>query len=79
VEVCQTRIAARSDLMLACNSSGPGWRDALEAEQAAALRRTFLELRQDDQGTCHGRCRIHDARYRTTRTPNGTVSFHRRT
>jgi hypothetical protein len=31
---------------------------ALEAEEAAALRRTFLDLREDDEGTCHGRFRI---------------------
>ena len=31
---------------------------ALEAEEAAALRRTTLELREDDEGTCHGRFRI---------------------
>jgi hypothetical protein len=28
---------------------------ALEAEESAALRRTLLELREDDEGTCHGR------------------------
>ena len=32
---------------------------ALEApEEAAALRRTFLEMREDDEGTCHGKFRI---------------------
>ncbi len=31
---------------------------ALEAEEAAALRRTSLELREDDEGTCHGKFRI---------------------
>ncbi len=30
----------------------------LEAMEAAALRRTTLELREDDEGTCHGRFRI---------------------
>ena len=31
---------------------------ALEAEEAAALRRTFLEIREDDEGTCHGKFRV---------------------
>ena len=31
---------------------------ALEAEEAAALRRTTLEMREDDEGTCHGKFRI---------------------
>ncbi len=31
---------------------------ALEAEEALALRRTTLSMREDDQGTCHGRFRI---------------------
>ena len=31
---------------------------ALEAEEALALRRTTLTMREDDQGTCHGRFRI---------------------
>ncbi len=31
---------------------------ALEAEEAAALRRTTFEMRHDDEGTCHGRFRI---------------------
>ncbi len=31
---------------------------ALEAEEAAALRRTTLEMREDDEGTCHGSFRI---------------------
>ena len=31
---------------------------ALEAEEATALRRTFLELREDDEGTCHGKFRV---------------------
>ena len=31
---------------------------ALEAEEAAAARRTYLELREDDEGTCHGKFRI---------------------
>ncbi len=31
---------------------------ALEAEEAAALRRTMLEMREDDEGTCHGTFRI---------------------
>ncbi len=31
---------------------------ALEAQEAAALRRTSLEMREDDEGTCHGRFRI---------------------
>ncbi len=31
---------------------------ALEAEEAAALRRTTLELREDDNGSCHGRFTI---------------------
>jgi hypothetical protein len=31
---------------------------ALEAEEEAALRRTSLELREDDEGICHGRFRI---------------------
>jgi hypothetical protein len=31
---------------------------ALEAEEAAALRRTFLELREDDEGACHGKFRV---------------------
>ena len=31
---------------------------ALEAEEAAALRRTTLAMRQDDEGTCHGTFRI---------------------
>ena len=30
----------------------------LEAQEAAALRRTTFTLREDDQGTCHGRFRI---------------------
>ncbi len=30
----------------------------LEAMEAAALRRTTLELHEDDEGTCHGRFRI---------------------
>ncbi|MCW2760041.1 MAG: nuclease [Marmoricola sp.] len=31
---------------------------ALEAEEAAALRRTYLEIRDDDEGSCHGKFRI---------------------
>ena len=31
---------------------------ALEAEEAAALRRTTFEIREDDEGTCHGKFRI---------------------
>ena len=31
---------------------------ALEAEEANALRRTTLTMREDDEGTCHGRFRI---------------------
>ena len=31
---------------------------ALEAEEALALRRTTLTMREDDEGTCHGRFRI---------------------
>ena len=31
---------------------------ALEAEEAAAARRTSLEIREDDQGLCHGTFRI---------------------
>ncbi len=31
---------------------------ALEAEEAAALRRTMLVMREDDEGTCHGRFQI---------------------
>ena len=31
---------------------------ALEAEEAAAMRRTMLEMREDDEGTCHGTFRI---------------------
>ena len=31
---------------------------ALEAEEAAALRRTTFEMREDDEGTCHGKFRI---------------------
>jgi len=30
----------------------------LEDEEAAALRRTRLEMREDDEGTCHGKFRI---------------------
>ena len=30
----------------------------LEDEEAAALRRTSLEMREDDEGTCHGKFRI---------------------
>ncbi len=30
----------------------------LEGQEAAALRRTTLSMREDDQGTCHGRFRI---------------------
>ncbi len=32
--------------------------EQLEAEEAAAARRTSLELREDDQGVCHGKFRI---------------------
>lgn len=31
---------------------------ALEAQEAAALRRTTFEIREDGEGTCHGRFRI---------------------
>src|SRR5680860_1438764 len=32
--------------------------NTLEDDEAAALRRTMLEMREDDEGTCHGKFRI---------------------